>query len=310
MVRGRAAVSDVAETIAFLGGIAGWRELRDVHPARLIRGSVDAGVVVRATKGRYVLPSTAAQLVTAQSRSATLSHVSAAVHHGWKVKVVPDAAWVTVPRNRRLRVEQRVGIRPHHADLGPDEVRQGVTTPLRTVVDCARVLAFDEALAVADSALRTRGIAHADLREAAARAAGPGARRVRRVAEHATGRAANPFESVLRALTIEEGFELTPQLQIADSGLFAVVDLGSEELRLAVEADGFEHHGTRRGLRNDCRRHTELSVFGYSSLRYAFEDVMGDQAWVRWSLRSWRDVRAGRVPSDPPLRAQGRTSAS
>ena len=130
------------------------------------------------------------------------------------------------------------------------------------------------------------------------------------MAEHATGRAANPFESVLRALTIEEGFDLTPQLQIADSGLFAVVDLGSEELRLAVEADGFEHHGTRRGLRNDCRRHTELSVFGYSSLRYAFEDVMGDQAWVRWSLRSWRDVRAGRVPGDPPLRAHGRTSAS
>ena len=121
------------------------------------------------------------------------------------------------------------------------------------------------------------------------------------MADHADGRAANPFESVLRALTIEEGFDLTPQLELADSGLYAMVDLGSEELRLAVEADGFEHHGTRQGLRKDCRRHTELAVFGCSSLRFAFEDVMGEQAWVRWALRSWRDVREGRVPATPPL---------
>ena len=114
--------------------------------------------------------------------------------------------------------------------------------------------------------------------------------------------AANPFESVLRALTIEEGFELTPQLQVADSGLFAVVDLGSEELRLAVEADGFEHHGTRRGLRRDCRRHTDFAVHGWSSLRFAFEDVMGEPEWVRWALRTWRIVRAGGSPESPPRR--------
>jgi very-short-patch-repair endonuclease len=124
------------------------------------------------------------------------------------------------------------------------------------------------------------------------------------VATSADGRAANPFESVLRALCIEEGFELTPQLQIADSGLYAIVDLGSEELRLAVEADGFEHHGTRKGLRRDCRRHTELAVFDWSSLRFSFEDVMAEQAWVRWALRSWRLVRAGGVPEDPPLRSR------
>ena len=297
-------------TVIRLGGVTVWRELRAVHPARLIRRSVEDGTVVRATKGRYVLPTTAAQLTVAQSRSAALSHVSAAVQHGWKVKVVPDAAWVTVPRNRRIRDTQRMGVRPRHADLAPDEVRHGVTTPLRTVLDCARALPFDEALAVADSALRTRMVSRTDLRDAAGRAAGPGARQVHRVAHHADRRAANPFESVLRALTIEEGFDLVPQLQVADSGLFAVADLGSEVLRLAVEADGFEHHGTRHGLRKDCRRHTELAVFGWSSLRFAFEDVMHEQPWVRWALRSWRDVRAGRVPADPPARSHGRTNAS
>ena len=107
-------------------------------------------------------------------------------------------------------------------------------------------------------------------------------------------------------MCIAEGFHLTPQLELSAPGLFAIVDPGSERLRLAVEADGFEHHGTRRGLLKDCRRHTELAVFGDSSLRFAVEDVMGQQEWVR----SWRDVREGRMPGDPPLRSrQGRRAS-
>ena len=74
---------------------------------------------------------------------------------------------------------------------------------------------------------------------------------------------------------------------------------------LAVEADGFEHRGTRRGPRRDCRRHTELAVFGWSSLRFSFEDVMVEPDWTRWALRSWRVVRGGGIPETPPLRRNG-----
>lgn len=42
----------------------------------------------------------------------------------------------------------------HWPRLVPADVRAGVTTPLRTVPDCARTLPFREPLAVADSALR------------------------------------------------------------------------------------------------------------------------------------------------------------
>ena len=291
------------------------RRGRDRRPPRRCHG------VARAPRGasgsadptigrrRHGRPRHEGPLRAAQSRSAALSHLSAAVHHGWKVKTVPDAAWVTVPRNRRLRDEQRVGVRAHHAALGPQDVHHGVTVPLRTVLDCARTLAFDEALAVADSALRARDVTKAELREVAARAAGPGARQLRRVAAHADGRAANPFESVLRALCIDEGFDLAPQLELCAR---AVRRRRPRERGAPARGGGrrVRHHGTRRGLRKDCRRHTELSVFGYSSLRYAFEDVMGDQPWVRWTLRSWRDVREGRVPGDPPTRLHGRTTAT
>ena len=300
----RGSTSEVARSVALLGGIATWRELRVRHPARLVRRAVADGDVVRAGHGRYVLPTASAHLRTAQSIGATLSHLSAAQHHGWAVKTVPDVAWVTVRHKRHLLPSQLLDVVPRWADLHTDDVHHGVTTPVRTVVDCARALPFDEALAVGDSALRTRAVTRTELAGAAASARGPGSRRVRRVLAHADGRAANPFESVLRALTIEEGYDLTPQLQLADSGLFAVVDLGSEVLRLAVEADGFEHHGTRHGLLRDCRRHCELAVFGWSSLRFAFEDVMYQQAWVRWALRSWRVVRTGGVPDDPPPRSR------
>lgn len=300
-----AGVDEVAETVRFLGGIATWRLLRVVHPARLIRRATAAGTVLRPGHGRYVLPSASEHLRIAQSRGATLSHLSAAQHHGWAVKTVPIDAWITVRRKRHLRPEQLAGVRPRWADLRSGDACQGVTTPLRTVVDCARVLPFDEALAVADSALRAGSVTRVELTQAAAGLRGTGSRQARRVARFADSRAANPFESVLRALAIDEGFDLTPQLELAAPGLYAVVDLGSEELRLAVEADGFEHHGTRRGLRKDCRRHTELAVFQYSSLRFSFEDVMGEQAWVRWALRSWRAGREGGVPDMPPRRRFG-----
>jgi very-short-patch-repair endonuclease len=300
----RGTTAEVAETVAFLGGVATWRVLRVVHPARLIRRAVDTGVVVRPGHGRYVLPAASAQLRVAQSIGATVSHLSAAQQHGWPVKTVPERAWVTVRHKRHLREGQRADVIPRWADLGPNDARHGVTTPLRTVLDCARALPFDEALAVADSALRHGSVTRSELAAAAATLCGPGSHAARRVVRLADGRAANPFESVLRALCIEEGFDLTPQLQIAEPGLFAVVDLGSEELRLAVEADGFEHHATRQGLRKDCRRHTELSVFDWSSLRFAFEDVMYEQAWVRWALRSWRDIRQGRFPASPPQRSR------
>lgn len=296
-------MSSVADSVRRLGGCATWAELRPLHSWRALRRACASGAVLRTARGRYALPEVEEHRRVAAARTATLSHLSAALHHGWKVKTVPDVVWVTVRRKRRLRARDLEGIRPHWNELTPAERAAGVTSPVRTVLDCARVLPFDEALAVADSALRSGLVSRDGLLEAAGGTRDPGATAARRVARHADGRAANPFESVLRALALEVGLELTPQLLIAEPGLFAVVDLGSEELRLAVEADGFEVHGTRRGLRQDCRRHTELAVHAWASLRFAYEDVMFEQDWTRWTLRSWLDVRAGRPVTTPPLRA-------
>jgi very-short-patch-repair endonuclease len=217
---------------------------------------------------------------------ATVSHLSAAVHYGWKMKWPPHEVWVTVPRKRRVRAAVDA-VRIHWVDLTARERSAGVTSPLRTVLDCSRVLPFDEGLAIADSALRSGMVSRSSLRLAAAQSRGPGSIAIRRVARYADGRAKNPMESVLRALALAAGLELTPQLIVAEPGFFAVADLGDTSLRLAIEADGFEHHGTRAGLRADCVRHTGYALHGWTSMRFAYEDVMYSPEWVIWVLHSW-----------------------
>jgi hypothetical protein len=96
-------------------------------------------------------------------------------------------------------------------NLAADDRADGVTTPVRTVIDCAR-LPFDEALPIADSALRSGLVTREELDVVQVRGAGAGS--VRRVLRHADGRAANPFESVLRARAIEVGLDVEPQVAL------------------------------------------------------------------------------------------------
>ena len=52
-------------------------------------------------------------------------------------------------------------------------------------------------------------------------------------------------------------------------------------LRIVLEADSFEWHGDRAALRRDARRYDLLVANGWTVLRFAWEDVMHDQDWVR-----------------------------
>lgn len=278
-----------------LGGTATKSELVERCGRRAVIHAVDDGSIVRVSKGHYVSARVSEHRAVAHGLAGVISHLGAAIHHGWKVKHAPREAWVGVPRQRHQAAHIE-GVRIHWMRLTRAELSSGVTSPLRTVLDCARALPFDEALAVADSALRSGMVASPDLRHAAASARGPGSIAVRRVARHADGRAKNPLESVLRALTLAAGLHLTPQTVVVAPGFFAMADLGDRKLRLVVEADGFEHHGSRAGLRADCARHTGYAQHGWTSLRFTYEDVLYSSEWVIWVLRSWR---TGEVASPP-----------
>ena len=278
----------VASTLADLGGCATWAELRKSHTKHALRTARRRGEVRRAARGRYVLASVGDQRQVAHARSAVLSHLSAAQHHGWKVKTPPKRAWVTVRRNRKVDKDMRAVAEVHWADLRPEEVEDGVTTPLRTVVDCARALPFDEALAVADSALRAGAVDSLQLRTAAAALKGHGSRQARRVAAQADARSANPLESVLRAIVLDIP-DIVVMLQhvVAEPGAFAVVDLADPGLRLILEAEGYEYHGSRDDWRKDCRRYSEIVSVRWWVLRFTYDDVMHHPERVRQTILRW-----------------------
>lgn len=283
----------VAASLTTCGGCATWTQLRRNHTDAAIRAATRRGEIVKVARGRYAMPTVSEHRLEALRRSAVSSHLSAATDYGWPVVRAPEVPWVTVPRHRRVDPADRVGVRLHWATLPERDLRCGVTSPLRTVLDCARALPFPEALAVADSALRSGQVTQADLRRGAAALRGPGVRGIRRVAELADGRAANPLESALRAAVADvPGTAFVPQWTIAEPGIFAVADLADPGLGLILEAEGYAAHGSRDAWRADARRFTGLAAYGWSVLRFPYEDVIHHPDQVRWAVTTWLAERS------------------
>lgn len=276
---------NVEELLRRMGGVSSRRALLRRAPRRDIDAALRQGRILRDAHGRYALPAAHDARRAANRLTGVVSYRSAALLHGWEVKTVPDLPDVTVRRKRHLTPAQRAQVTPHWADLTPHEVRRGVTTVERTLVDCLRWLPFDEALAVADSALRHRSISKARLVELAGGLRGPGAEQARRVAQEATHLAANPFESVARAIALEvAGLDLKPQVVISDRTGKGRADLVDRERRLVVECESHSWHSRRGALRRDCRRYTKLVLLGWRVLRFAWEDVMFHPDYVRECL--------------------------
>lgn len=288
----------IVEELTRLGGVATRSELLQVATTRTIRAAVADGLVHRAARGRYVLPAADAAVRLAHELSGVVSLRSAALAHGWKVKTTPALPEITVPPGRKIAPGAAARASFRRSALQDGSVDRGVTSPLRTVIDCARALPLDEALSVADSALRARSVTAADLRRAEATVKGAGRARVLRVLRNASGKAANPFESTLRAISLDvPGLDLQPQvgIRVAD-GTRVAPDLVDERLSLVVEADSHEFHTKRQQLTSDCWRYDELVLAGWRVLRFTWEQVMFQQTWVRSVLQRAAGTAALQTP--------------
>lgn len=216
---------------------------------------------------------------------------SAALHHGWEVKAVPEKPHVLVPRKRNVPRHFRKDVVLHRRDMHPDDVSAGATSRELTLEQCLRLLPYDEALVIADSALRHGE--HATLARAAALVRGRGQQRAALVAREARAESANAFESVTRAICHQvRGLTVEPQVVISDPFLWARPDLVDRDLELAIECESYEWHGDREGFRKDIRRYTLLTASGWLVLRFTWEDVMFRPDWVRAVLARTVAVRA------------------
>lgn len=276
----------VREELELLGGVATRAQLVAATSRREFDAARRAGQVVRLSRGRYAVPTVKEAKAVAHAMTGVLCLSSAALEWGWAVKTVPEKPHVTVPKHRKVRTQDAARVQLHRFRLDADDVEDGMTSKDRTLLDCLRILPFDEALAVADSALRD-GYSRARMMALVRDARGPGAARMRHIAALASPLAANPFESVLRAIALGiPGLAVVPQVRIrryvgsGETVFLGRPDLVDARLRIIIEADSFEFHGQRAPFRADTRRYNGFSVDGWLVLRFAWEDVMFEPAYV------------------------------
>ena len=271
----------LAEALGRMGGTATRRALLRAAPRKDLEAGLAAGAIVRVARDRYALPGVTEAQRAAHRLTGVLVRRSACMEHGWELKTTPRRPEIAVPKNRKVSTDRRKGVSLHRADLASKDVDGHVTAKHRTLEDCLRNLPFDEALAIADSALR-HGYSPLELRRLGAGARGPGSDQMRRVAREANGLAANPFESVARSIGLAVGgLDLRPQVSIYEPTFLGRPDLVDQRLRVVVECESFEFHAGRDAFDRDVRRYTRLIAHGWLVLRFTYDDVMNHPVYVR-----------------------------
>ncbi|WP_232828224.1 DUF559 domain-containing protein [Kribbella monticola] len=284
-------VETVPEVLARLRGRATFAELTQVISKRELMAAVSSGTVVRLARGIYTLPGPLTAKRVATAYDGVVSHQSAALAWHLPLLAPPETPHITLPPKRRRRPGPPAVL--HWAPIASADHPRRLTSLLRTVLDCARILPFGEALAVADAALAGRLTRHR-LIGASIAMRGPGSRNARQVAAAATGAAESFLESMLRALVVQAGLEgFEPQVLVERKRFRARVDLGHREAKIAVEAEGYAFHGSSGDFAADCRRYDELVAAGWLVLRFTYQQVLFEPDWV---IATIQDALKQRLP--------------
>jgi very-short-patch-repair endonuclease len=118
-----------------------------------------------------------------------------------------------------------------------------------------------------------------------------GIRRARTALDLVDAGAESPRETWLRLLLIRAGFP-RPQTQIPVydryGQLVAVLDMGWQNIKVAVEYDGDHHRTDRRTFNKDIRRAETVAGLGWINVRVTAEDTEGG---IFWRVSEARDRR-------------------
>ena len=273
------------------------------YPDSEIRTAASSGRWVRLRRGVYVTaPDLArledggqrhavdclAALAMLGRRDAVVSHTSAARLRGWPLRRNADAS---VRLTDPVQWRRGDGYLLNRAPLPPsDRTRRGpvpVTSPARTLVDCAREWPLEDAVVAMDAALLREHTTPAELAAAVAAAHHwPGAPRAARAVSLADGRAESPLETHGRLAIVGSRLP-TPELQVEirrSGALLAVVDGWYEDAAVAVEFDGrtkytdpWRDRTPGQVLWAEKRREDELRALGIRVVRVVHTDV--ERGW-------------------------------
>ncbi len=190
------------------------------------------------------------------------------------------------------------GIQLHRDVVEADEIDMiggvAVTSPTSTALDLGCWYPTMTAVAGIDALAGPTEIKAADVELLALRYAGRrGIARARRAADLFDAGAQSPKESWLRVVLIEAGLPRPrTQIQVLDEfgSVFAHLDVGWEDVKVAVEYDGDQHRSDRSQYNWDIRWLERLQRRGWVLVRVVAGDRPGD------IVRKVRSARAGRTP--------------
>jgi hypothetical protein len=206
----------------------------------------------------------------------------------------PDTPHVTVPprSSGRLRLA-----RVHRSPISARDrmVIDGipVTSPARTLLDCAAVVAFSRLCDLVDTAFCS-GVCHpvaipAMVERAQTRPGRKGVAALRAAIDAWTPGVApgSPAEMRLLRKILEAGLdEPQRQIEIFDAGgeLIGRIDLGWRRLRAGFEYDSDRHHNPRHWARDEARQ-VAYEMTGWNVRRIGKLDLLPSAGWLDDHLR-------------------------
>jgi very-short-patch-repair endonuclease len=237
---------------------------------------------------------------TARAHAAWLWSRRRGIVAGRSASALHGAKWVDPQSAAELLYEHRrppVGIRTWSDRVAGDEVQliSGVaaTTPARTAFDLACRYPIVRSVAAIDALARATKLNITESESLADRYKGHrNIRRARHALKLVDAGAESPRETWVRLLLIEAGYP-RPRTQIPVHGdygeLVAVIDMGWEDIKVAVEYEGDHHRTDRKQFNRDIARIDALTELGWIVVRVTAEDVQGGilrRVAAAWSRRA------------------------
>jgi very-short-patch-repair endonuclease len=212
-------------------------------------------------------------------RRGVLAGFSASALHGSKW-IDPTLPAAIIDTNRR----KAPGVQVWEERIEPDEITVAdgmrLTTPARTALDLARRHPTAVAVASIDALAQAAELKPADIDLLVERYKGRrGMKAARAALELIDSGAQSPKETWLRLLLMRAGFP-RPQTQIPVRNEWgwaeAYLDMGWEDIKVAVEYDGDQHRSSRYQYVKDIRRLEMLERYGWTVVRVIAEDHRSD----------------------------------
>jgi hypothetical protein len=226
-------------------------------------------------------------------RRGILAGFSASALHGANKWVDPRRSAAIIDTNRR----PTPGVEVFADRIEDDEIcligGMAVTNPARTALDLASRYPTGIAVAAIDALVQATDVKIADIEQLIQRYRGrrgiSGARAMMQLVDPG---AQSPKETWLRLLLIRAGFPRpSTQIPVRDElgRIFAYLDMGWDNIMVAVEYDGDQHRTDRRQYVKDIRRAEMVERLGWLIVRVVAEDHPDG------IIRRVRDARARRM---------------